>query len=255
MSNESLLVPLFKVHTVLNEAKSKKAGRPIYDDLEVIEIRFAGDKQKVAVFPAHEAEPNATRESIANGGEVITYAMAYKEQYKRFKSQEVQVADGTPLSELTFLTQAKRYELKALNVHTAEALAALDGMPLKQLGMGGRELKNQAQAYLAKASGSADVTRVAAENEGLRQQVADLQAQMAALASGQQPSAGSDEEGDEREGEGDGGNEGKALEDCTDAELKAFIKRETGESVKGNPSRETLLNRALEIATAPEKAA
>lgn len=242
MANENLLVPIFRIHTTINEAKSKQAGRPIYDDIEVVEIRFAGDRQKVAVFPAHEAEPNASRESIANGGDIVTYAMVYNDQYKRFKAQEMQVAEGTPLSELTFLTEAKRRELKALNIHTAEALAALDGGPLKQLGMGGRELKTQAQAYLEKAAGSADVTRLAAENEGLRQQMADLQAQMANLASPSVLPA-------------DPEPEDKSLEDCTDAELKAFIKRETGEGVKGNPSRETLLNRALEIATAPEEAA
>jgi hypothetical protein len=105
--------------------------------------------------------------------------------------------------------------------------------------MGGRELKNQAQAYLEKAAGSADVTRLAFENVDLRRQIDDLRAQMAGLAGGApEPEA-----------------EDKSLEDCTDAELKAFIKRETGEGVKGNPSRETLLNRALEIATAPDKAA
>ena len=64
---------------------------------------------------------------------------------------------GTPLSELTFLSQGKRLELKALNIHTAEALASLDGGPLKMLGIGGREMKNQAAAYLAKAAGNADV--------------------------------------------------------------------------------------------------
>ncbi len=237
MANENLLVPIFKIHTTINEAKSKQAGRPIYDDFEVVEIRFAGDRQKVAVFPAHEAEPNATRESIANGGDVVTYAMVYNDQYKRFKAQEMQVAEGTPLSELTFLTEAKRRELKALNIHTAEALATLDGGPLKQLGMGGRELKSQAQAYLEKAAGSADVTRLAFENVDLRRQIDDLRAQMAGLAA---PAPEPAE---------------KPLEDCTDAELKAFIKRETGEGVKGNPSRETLLNRALEIATAPGEAA
>lgn len=58
-----------------------------------------------------------------------------------------------------------------------------------------------------------------------------------------------DEEQDDDAGEEQGD---KRLEDCTDAELKAFIKRETGEAVKGNPSRQTLIERAMEIATSPE---
>ncbi|ESX44281.1 hypothetical protein X764_03720 [Mesorhizobium sp. LSHC440A00] len=63
--------------------------------------------------------------------------------------------------------------MKALGVHTVEQLASLDGTPLKQLGMGGRELKNQAQAYLDNAAGSADIVNLAAQVAALTQQLAD----------------------------------------------------------------------------------
>jgi hypothetical protein len=247
-STSNLLTPVFRVHTSANETRSKAEGRPIFEDLEVVEIRFAGDRQKVAVFPAHDAEPNATRIAIASGeissSEVITYAQVYAPQYQQFKSSTTQSVSGTPVEELPFVTAAKRSELKALNIHTAEALAALDGTPLKQLGIGGRELKNQAAAYLENAAGSADVTALAAENVALRQEMDEMRAMMRAF----QPAAPAPIPEEDPEPD----YQGKSLDDCTDAELKAYIKAETGEPVRGNPGREKLVARAMEIATAPD---
>lgn len=260
-ANSNLIYPTFRVHTTPNEVKTKQAGRPIFDEMEVVEIRFAGDKQKVAVFPAHDIDPEATR---ANNNEPVTYAMRYGDQYRAFKNQTEQSVTGTPLEELPFLTQARRRELKALNIHTAEALAALDGQPLKQIGPGGREQKNQAQAYIDNAAGSADVTAMAAELASLRQQLAERDATLREIATiqpapqfpleqedhGLRDDEEEDEDGEDEGSEQDGAE--KNLEDCTDAELKAFIKKETGQAVKGNPSRQTLIERAMEIATSPE---
>jgi hypothetical protein len=170
--NDPLVVPVFKIHTTKNEAKSREAGRPIFDDMEVVEVRFAGDRNKISVFPgARHLRRGAGRR---RQHPQITYAERWSEQYKRFKAKGQQIAEGTPVDELPFLTQAKRAELKALSIYTAEALAALDGQPLKNLGQGGRDLKNQAQAYLDNASGSANVTKMAAEIEELRRTVAEL---------------------------------------------------------------------------------
>ena len=43
-NNESLVVPFFKNVAMLNPNASKKAGRPIYKDMEVCEVRIAGDR-------------------------------------------------------------------------------------------------------------------------------------------------------------------------------------------------------------------
>ena len=184
--NSSLIVPRFYIHTTPNEAKSKEAGRPIFDEMEVCEVRMAANKQTVGVFPAHEVFKKISR----NDGsmEELTYALAFNEQYKKFKANETQELAGTPLSELTFLSQGKRLELKALNIHTAEALASLDGTPLKMLGIGGREMKNQAAAYLAKAAGNADVTALAAENVALSERMAEMSKQIEELTALAKPS-------------------------------------------------------------------
>jgi hypothetical protein len=179
-NNESLVHARFFIHTVQNEGKTKQEGRPIFDEYEAVEIRFAANKETVHVAPAHEVYK---RDFNMNTGEnrEITYAMAYNEQYQKFKKGEAQIQSGTPLSELPFLTASKRLELKALSIHTAEALATLDGQPLRMLGMGGRELKNQAQAYLDNAKGSVDVVAMAARIAALTEQVERLTGKGAAV--------------------------------------------------------------------------
>lgn len=176
MSNQDLIAPRFYVEAVEDKKASLEAGRPIFKDMEFCEVKFAADKQRIHVAPAHEV---FKRDRATN--EPVTYAMEYAPIYQKFKANEAQDAVGTPLTELPFLTAAKRSELKALSIRNAEALASLDGEPLRRLGMGGRALKDQAQAYLDKASGSAMETRLAAENAGLRDQMAEMQAQLAEL--------------------------------------------------------------------------
>ena len=218
MAEKDLVIPRFYNHTIENKAKSKEAGRPIFDDMEVVEVRFAGDRNKVSVFPA----TSICGQNQDEDGDYrpITYAERWPEQYKRFKAKQTQIMEGTPVDELPFLTQGKRAELKALSIYTAETLAALDGQPLKNLGQGGRDLKNQAQAYLDRAAGTADVTGMAAKIAELQQMVEDLRADKPV----------------------------SEFEAWTDTQIKDWIEEKINERPKGNPSHATLVKRADEIA-------
>jgi hypothetical protein len=231
--NDRKIIVTFRNHQMQNEGKSKEQGRPIYDDLEVCDIRFPGENRVWGCFPADEVEPNSTRELKYP----VTYKEAFAEQYGRFKSSLPQTVAGTALADLPFLTEGKRMELRALNIHTAEQLAGLEGANLKTLGVGGRELKTQAQAYIDNAGGSAKVTSMALEIERLRQMIEGMQ----------------QSQGQQQAGAGAGAKTEKPIEECSDAELKSFIKEKTGEPVRGNPSRETLQARVAELAAeAPE---
>lgn len=249
--NENQVVAHFRVHSIPNEAASKKAGRPIYDDIEVCDLRFPANRKTVGTFPANEIFKYDIGPSGMN--ESITYAMAYSEQYKQFKAGVAQTMSGTPIEELPFLTQGKRLELKALNIYTAEQLAGLDGQPLKQLGMSGRDLKDQAQAYLNAASGSADVTRLASENAQLRDMLAQMQVQIDKLSAGgptstvpaPEGSAGDDD--DAPAGGTTADDAEKQFADWPDADIKEWIKEETGQAPRGNPNHETLVRMAAEV--------
>lgn len=265
-ANQNTVNVTFRNHVVPNEAASRTAGRPIFTDMEVCDLSFPANRQTKATFPAHDAEPNATRESFANGGDVVTYAQLYNHQYLAFKNGEAQPLSGTPLSEAPFLKEGKRRELKALGVHTVEQLASLDGNPLKQLGMGGRELKNQAQAYIDLATGSADVTSLAAQVAALTQQLTDerrlREEFMQSGASAKDPAAAAPEPEQPDDKLPDPDDEGEQdhmipptveeIEAMDDEALKVYIAKETGTRPRGKPNRETLVSAAKELAMVVE---
>jgi len=221
--NDTGLVAVFRNGVVKNEAKSREAGRPIFDDIELIEIRVAGSKD-VGVFPAMEFSHWDMDEY--GGQRAYTYAERFSRQYQQFKAHQQQTKAGTPLDYLPFLTEAKRAELRAMNIYTVEALTVVDGTELKNLGPGGREMKNQAMAFLESSSDMARVTKLEAELVEMRarNQVLEddlkLRAQAKPLVT-----------------EYDG---------MSDEQLRDHIKTITGVEPKGNLPRKTLIRMAQE---------
>lgn len=246
MANENLVVPRFYVHTIPNEAKSKDEGRPMFDELEVCELRFSGNRQTIGVYPAHEVFRTET--PLDGPVTPVTYAMEYNQQYLAFKNNEAQDLSGTPLSELPFLTQSKRLELKALNIHTAEALASIDGQPLKQLGMKGREMKNQAQAYIDAASGSSNVTALAAENVALKDQLDQLRDQVMSLTEAAKAAPKAVKAPEPEPGEtADDEPKPSPFDDFEDDDIRNWIQSTSGEDVDKRLGRKKLLAKAEEI--------
>lgn len=233
-NEDTRLIVTFENFPVLNEAKSKEANRPIYEDMEVCRIRMGGDRLQAPVFPAWAEAPGGVENE---DGYIVqmTYKEKYAEQYRKFKAGEVQTKDGTPIEALTFLTPARIKEFKALNIYTAESLASLEGASLKSLGQGGLEWKTKAKAYLDNAAGSATVTKQASEIEFLKQQLEELRKERA-----QWPAT---ERVTENLGYGDPDQE----ESKTDAELKDLIEEKTGSRPRGNPSRETLIKMVKDL--------
>lgn len=181
--NDSLLTIIFKLHPTINEKKTKEAGRPIYDEIEVCQITSAGNKQTMWVMPAHDFTGGFVDDPLTGLAEQQTYAQKYNKQYLAFKDGNAQVQNGTPLEALPFLTPAKVLELKALHIHTAESLAAIDGQPIKQLGIGGRDLKDKAVEYLENATGPAALAIQQETNRKLLDQMEKMQAQLNAIKS------------------------------------------------------------------------
>jgi hypothetical protein len=160
------VVAVFRNDIVKNPGKSIEAGRPIFDDVEVVELRYPGSKN-ISVFPAME-QSHWDEDEINGGQRVFTYAERFARQYQQFKAHQQQTKAGTPLDYLPFLTEAKRAELRALNIYTVEALTIIDGPELKNLGPGGRDMKNQAIAFMESSSEGARLTKLEAELETMR---------------------------------------------------------------------------------------
>jgi len=215
--------PRFYMQAVENKAKSIEEGRPVFDEREMVEIRIPGDR--LATHVNYVLDEHRQR---------------WPDHYAAFKRGEARAANGTPLEQWPLMTTGRVASLKASNILSVEELSKVPDNMLSSLGMGARELREQARAYLEAAAGGAAAARATAENAELREQMARMQAQMAALLK-QAPV-----EVDVSD---------RAIEDLSDDELKAYIKRETGEGVRGTPSRQTLLDKATALATRESEAA
>ena len=228
------LVVIFTDHAILNEAKTLAAGRKIYDTMQVCKIYTPGSKDN-SVAPAlgHShwiIDPET-------GGEVsVSYAERFKPQYRQYKERRTQTKSGTPLSEVPFLTAGRQAELRALNVYTLEQLAGIDGQELKNLGPGGRDLKNRAQEYIAESYAAAPSKALAIEFEKLkaRNQVLEEDNELlkTKLVSGE-----------------------AEFEDMSSDALKEYIKVNTGAAPIGQPSRRTLIRMAMDCRPESNKAA
>ena len=202
--------PRFFVDAIKNNAESEKAGRPIFDSKTMVEIRIPGDKNMTWVGEVNDKHKER-----------------WPDHWAAFQKGELRAASGTPLEEWPNpeLTKGRVAELKAMDILSVEELAGVSDGLLPKMGMGARELRDQAKAYIDRAKGGAGNAAMVAELARLKEMVERL--------TGNVPPAVAQD---------------KSIEDCTDAELKEFIKRETGEGVRGNPSRETLIARAKAIA-------
>lgn len=174
--------------TVKNETKSLEMGRPIFDDVEMIRIRWAGNTKNEFHAPADDRSDRP----VTDPGTTDKYWPKWKDHpdfraaYEAFKQGQAIASNGTPLEEWSFLTAARRAELKAINIMTVDQIANLGPDGMKRLGMEGGKLKEQAKLYLERAAGSAVDARYASEREEMQRQIDELKALM---QGGAQPAA------------------------------------------------------------------
>jgi hypothetical protein len=219
------LVVTFKYAAMENAAKSLVEGRAQFEDVEICEIRAPGMRD-VKVFPAHFFSKWIT-DPFTGGQRQITYAERFKHQYRQFTENAAQTKVGTPLDYAKFLTDARRAELRAMNVYTIEALAAIEGAELKNIGMGGRDMKNQAIALIEETKKGAVNKQMEVELEALRARNVILEEDVATLRS---LKAKAEAE----------------FAEMSDTQLKEFIASHTGHTPLGNPNRKTLIRMAIE---------
>jgi hypothetical protein len=147
---------VFETKPIEQKAASKEAGRPIYKEVDFIKIFSPGQKDYVI----HEVTDRI----------FLSHPQA-KELYKRYKDGAAAPQEGTPLEEWPPISRAIAYELKALNIHTVENLAHAADAVTKQFGPNAYSLKEQAKEYLKAAEDSKHVTKMAAENQKLKEQI------------------------------------------------------------------------------------
>jgi len=239
---------VFRVHGIVDEMASRAAKRAIHKDIEVCDISFAGNKQTIGTFPAHEVADWVDDPEYGERHQ-RTYAEKYAKEYAAFKAGNPQSQAGTPLEALA-MSENKRRELRQINVWTVEALASLDGNNLKNLGMGGRELKNQAIAFLEQAAAGAGDQLLITELAKRDAVIAEMQAKLEALTSSDK--TGAEPETTEIEPDVTASTENPQWATFSDEDIANML-TEAGIKVDGRWGRATLIEKAEEKIAAKTK--
>jgi hypothetical protein len=109
----------------------------------------------------------------------------YRNQYKAFCEGEEVPEDGTPLRSWPQISKGQVAACTSIHLRTVEDLAAANEEAINRLGMGGRALKQAAQAWLAAARGqgaaAAQITALQTEKDALVARNVALEARIARL--------------------------------------------------------------------------
>ena len=163
MSNPQFQSNVFA--TIYNEAiqltfESEKQGRPIFQDVPFIRIAIPGDLNNIIERKLTESDKTK-----------------YSKAWEAYQRGEATGFTGTPLEQWPQISRAQVKEAKYFECHTVEQLAELSDSNFQKMGMGFRELREKAKAYLNLISGNAqsnEVSRMGAEMEALKKQLAEL---------------------------------------------------------------------------------
>jgi hypothetical protein len=161
LSQESNLFVSFFSDAIELKAESEKQGRPVYKDVPFIRIVVPGDVNNIIERKANDQDK-----------------LKFPKAWARFEASEAEGQEGTPLEQWPQMSRSMVKECKYFEIHTVEQLANLSDINVSKMGMGYMDLRNKAKAYLVAAAGTAGETAQAAENQRLKDMIADLQRQM-----------------------------------------------------------------------------
>jgi len=154
----------FYMHPRKDEAASLKEGRDIYEEIPYVKIIVPGDKDNIVQRPMREQDK-----------------MRFPRQWEAFERNEEAPMVGTPLSEWAFVNRSQVEELKYFGIRTVEDLANAPDSQIQKF-MGINALKEKAKAFLEDSKLQAPIDKLTQENETLKAQLQDMQAQIAELS-------------------------------------------------------------------------
>lgn len=163
MINERGLSVEFFLESVEQLAESKQCGFPVFKEVPHVRIAVPGDPYNVVCH-------------IATQGHKDMYPMAWQ----TFNNQNQPVIDGMPIKEWPVINRSQVQMAHFYNVMSVEQLAELSDVNMSRMGAEWRELRDKARAYLKYAEDNKELARTTAENEALKQKLADLEEQTAA---------------------------------------------------------------------------
>lgn len=138
----------------LHPAKSREAGRAIYEECDYVRIFVPGDKSSVVERPITEMD-----------------MQRFADRYKKWKAGQSEAVIGTPLSALPGMTPAKVEEYKYFKIVTVEQLADANDN-LGQKFMSFQQDKQRAKAFMEVAANNAPIEKM---NEELSKRDAEIE--------------------------------------------------------------------------------
>lgn len=164
--NDAGLYVEFHTENVYQEAVSEAEGRPVYSQVPYITIYVPGDKTKKVVRPVRTQA----------FGDTPPDTVRFARQWAAYQQGQQVMATGVPLSEWTQVTASQIREMNSLSIYTVEQLAEVPDAVLPNIGHGGRNLRDQAKAYIARMADDSIVARMVSENADLQRQIDELKA-------------------------------------------------------------------------------
>lgn len=153
-------VPRFHLRAIQDEEASKKAGHPIFKDVEYVEVHHPGQRNTVPCLRVKEH-----------------HIEAWPRHYDAFKRGEDAPIEGYRIEEWPPVTAAMAETLKAMQIPTVESLAAIPESALGGLGTAYQSLRLKAQVFLEEhGSEKARIEKLEKENNSLLERLEKLEA-------------------------------------------------------------------------------
>jgi hypothetical protein len=197
--NEPIWYPLpdknmvrFEYATERNGPVSSQLGRPVHDKVILATIVSPGKRNSEATMTLERERPILTEGAppeVKVYTDKVRSLPGLEEALERFKKDQAPAeGSGTPLAEWPALGVSQVADLRGLNIHFVEQLAAADDAALQRIGMGARALQLKAKAFLEVAKGQAPLDKLIERNTELERQMALMQQQMAEFKAQQEAS-------------------------------------------------------------------
>jgi len=150
-ADKALAVRFYK-QPLKDEQKSVEAGRPIFVDTDMLEIRVRGDRNNIIMRPVRPDDKERFRGA-----------------WESYQRNTTATMEGTPLSEWPVIGASMVEELKYLGFFTVEQIAgASDGVCLKVPGLA--SFKAKAATFLEFAKGGAPLEKMQKQLEEIKSQ-------------------------------------------------------------------------------------
>lgn len=165
-ADDSSKIIVFYLESVKQGFASEKAGRDIHKDVPYVWIRFVGDRTREVKREVRDIDKEE-----------------FPKQWLAFERQQEVAHEGTPIENWPAVGKSTALNLKSLNVHTVEQLAAVNDGLIMNLGTGATDLREKAKVWLSAAKDSAEVLKLQTELKRRDDRIDDLERQVKEIAS------------------------------------------------------------------------